>query len=425
MLHILYSKEVIGLKVFRGFKVRLRPTKQQKRQMVNTVKACIWAWNWARYININQIDCAKERLSGYKIRAKFSELRNKEGKFQWITKQHIPIKAINETFNIFDKTYRKGCYHIARNKDGAPITMANGKPWYVLHGHPKHKDTNLNVSRYGYPDGSGKVYFKDNKHVCLSKLPNMKCSWTYEDVLPIGRDTAKLIKNPHVIFDHGFWYLYFAMEVEVEPKPLNNFKVGVDVGLKQLAVISYDTSTKHKAFDNVNKSARIKRRERRKKHLQRKLSHAKLKNGKRRDCETGGMRKKRHSINKIEKKLTNIRDDHIHKVTREIVDLRPKEIILENLRIKNMLKNKHLAPAIQLVKWWFFRYCLTYKAQALGILVTLANTFFPSSKMCCCCGHINKSLKLSDRVFECPLCHICIDRDLNAARNLEQYSSSS
>ena len=117
-----------------------------------------------------------------------------------------------------------------------------------------------------------------------------------------------------------------------------------------------------------------------------------------------------------------MRNDHIHKISRKVVDLLPKRIVLEDLKVQNMLKNKRLRNSILDAKLAFIKHCIMYKAEELGIEVVLADTFFPSSKTCSNCNHIKKDLKLFDRTYVCPHCGAIIDRDVNAARNLEKYA---
>ena len=209
---------------------------------------------------------------------------------------------------------------------------------------------------------------------------------------------------------------------------LNDFSVGIDVGLKQLATISYTvtnpiTGVKEqlsKSFENVNKTLRIKSKEKRKRHLQRKRSHARRKNGNRKD--TCGVKKLTKSIQKIAFKQTNIRNDYNYKVSREIVNILPKRIVCEDLDIQGMLhcKNHYRAHQISCAKWYMLLHCIEYKGKNEGIEVVFAHRYFASSKICSRCGK-KRRLTLNDRKYVCPNCGLVIDRDVNATRNLEQY----
>ena len=122
----------------------------------------------------------------------------------------------------------------------------------------------------------------------------------------------------------------------------------------------------------------------------------------------------------LNKKLSDIRINHIHQTTNTIIKQFPRRIVLEDLNIRGMMKNKHLSKAIQECMFYEFRRQIEYKAKYYGIEVVLANRFYPSSKLCSCCGKIKKDLKLKDRVYNCE-CGNHIDRDYQASLNLSNY----
>ncbi|MDR2834373.1 MAG: transposase [Streptococcaceae bacterium] len=130
----------------------------------------------------------------------------------------------------------------------------------------------------------------------------------------------------------------------------------------------------------------------------------------------------KHEISLLHKKLTDIRQNHLHQTTSEIVKNKPFRIVMETLNIKGMMKNKHLSKAIATQKLFEFQRQITYKAQKFGIEVIKADKWFPSSKICSECGHKKVDLKLKDRNYHCINCQLKIDRDLNAALNLANYS---
>ena len=125
-------------------------------------------------------------------------------------------------------------------------------------------------------------------------------------------------------------------------------------------------------------------------------------------------------IKLIHRRLTNIRTNHIHQATNSIVKQKPYRVVMEDLNISGMMKNKHLAKSIQQQKLHEFIRQIEYKCKFNGIEVVKAYRFFPSSKMCSGCGNINKGLKLSDRIYKCK-CGLTIDRDKNASINLSNY----
>lgn len=125
-------------------------------------------------------------------------------------------------------------------------------------------------------------------------------------------------------------------------------------------------------------------------------------------------------INKTYQRLTNIRDNHVHQATTELVKTKPEYVVIEDLNVRGMMKNKHLSRAIAQQKLSEFRRQVEYKCQRYGVTLIVANRFYPSSKLCSCCGRVKRDLKLSDRVYRCP-CGNVVDRDLQAAINLREY----
>lgn len=134
--------------------------------------------------------------------------------------------------------------------------------------------------------------------------------------------------------------------------------------------------------------------------------------------------KQKGKVQKTYKRLSNIRHNYLHQTTAEIMNREPKFICIENLNVKGMMKNKHLSKAIQEQGFYELRRQIEYKANWHNIPVIFVDRWYPSSKMCCCCGHIKKNLKLSDRTYICSECGNKIDRDYQASINLKSYGEA-
>lgn len=134
--------------------------------------------------------------------------------------------------------------------------------------------------------------------------------------------------------------------------------------------------------------------------------------------ECRNYQKQRKVVAGVHKKLKDLRTNYVHQVTRDIVNTLPKAIVMEDLKVRNMMKNHTLAKAISEQMWSEFRRQIEYKAKMKGIKVVFADPFFPSSKTCSHCGNVKKDLQLKDRIYICPVCGHVIDRDLNASMNL-------
>ena len=192
--------------------------------------------------------------------------------------------------------------------------------------------------------------------------------------------------------------------------------MGIDLGIKDLAICSDG-----KTYRNNNKTERAKKLEKRKRRLQRSISRKYEKNKKGVSyCKTSNIIKSEKELLKLNHKLTNIRQNYLHQTTTDIIKRKPSFIVLEDLNVSGMMKNRHLSKAVQQQKLHEFRRKIEYKSEWNGIKVVIADRFFPSSKMCSCCGNIKKDLKLSDRIYRCE-CGNVIDRDYQAALNLKRY----
>lgn len=259
-----------------------------------------------------------------------------------------------------------------------------------------------------------RIYSVDEKHITF---PSLKQPIKISEPFIINRGS---IKNPRVSFDGKYWYLSFSYELEPMQKTLTDEVIGIDLGLKELAVTSSGI-----VYSNINKSRTVINLEQRKKRLQKKISRAyeKNKDGKK-YVKTNNIIKMEKQLKLINRRLSNIRKTYIHTVTSEIVKTKPSCIVIEDLAISNLMKNKYRSNAIQDAEWYFFRQCLEYKAQFTGVELKLANRFFPSSKKCNKCGSVKKFLSLSERTYICKCCGFVCDRDLNAAYNLRDLAFS-
>ncbi len=195
--------------------------------------------------------------------------------------------------------------------------------------------------------------------------------------------------------------------------------IGIDVGVKELAVCSNGMT-----FKNINKSQRVKKLEKRLRRLQRKVSRKYEMNKEgNRFVKTSNIINVENQIRMQHRKLNGIRNNHIHQATNTIVKTKPCKVVMETLNtlnIKGMMKNRHLSKAIAKQRLYDFKSKLQYKCERFGIEFAEADKWYPSSKLCSCCGTIKQDLKLSDRIYRCE-CGLVIDRDFNASINLSRY----
>ena len=227
--------------------------------------------------------------------------------------------------------------------------------------------------------------------------------------------------NPRISFDGLNWFLTVGIDFEApETVTSTNDGIGIDLGVKNLAICSSG-----QIYNNINKTSRVRRMKKKQRKLQRKISRKYEKNKKGESYQkTRNVIKSEKQLLCITHKLTDIRTNYIQQVTAEIVKREPSFIVLENLNVSGMMKNKHLAKAIQEQKLSEFYMIMRYKCEWNSIKLITANRFYASSKTCSICGNIKKDLKLSDRTYHCENCGAMIDRDINASMNLYQFGQS-
>ena len=289
---------------------------------------------------------------------------------------------------------------------------------------------------------SGKPSFKSRRrskisfYVNYESLKRMRGGFHGEKLgfVKTSQPLPKIAKNqkysnPRISYDGKYWYLSVGYEAKDMPKPeLSGETIGIDLGVKDLAILSNG-----RVFRNVNKTPEMRRLKKKLKREQRKASRRILQNIKSYDKnrrpiwkrplkECRNVERQNKKIRLLHKRINDIRTNYLHQTTRAIVKTKPSRIVMETLNVKGMMKNRYLAEAIAAQKLYEFKRQMKYKCEELGIELIEADRFYPSSKTCSHCGYIKRDLRLKDRIYRCPECGLVIDRDLNAAINLANYS---
>ena len=392
----------------RAVKIRLLPTKEQEILFWKSAGTARWAYNY--FLGANEAVYEAWLENG-----KVGKRSVSEGEVR---------KYIN---NVLKKTTHTWLKEVGSN------VMKQGV-----------KDANLALQRY-IKGISGKPKFKSRHRSKVSFYVNYeslvrKPNGFHGEKIGYVKTASPLPKmpkdkkyaNPHISFDGKHWYLSIGYEVQRKEAELTDKSLGIDLGIKSLAIVSNEDATETHSYKNINKSAEVRRLEKKLRREQRKASRKLEVNIKSYDKnrrptwirplrECKNLKKQNKKIQLIHKRLTDIRNNHLHQTTSEIVKTKPSQIVMEDLNVKGMMKNKHLSEAIAKQKFYEFKRQIQYKAEMYGIKVIEAERFYASSKTCSCCGHIKKDLKLSDRTYICPVCGAKLDRDLNAAINLANY----
>ena len=363
-------------------KVRIKPNEEQELQLWKSVGTARWDYNWVLAKQEENYKNGGKFISDGTLRKEVTKLKQIE-EYAWLydVSNNIKKQAIKDACEAYKKFFKKKA----------------DKPRFKSRRKSKPSFYNDNVK------------LKVNKNqILIEKVGWVKTS----EQLPLNVKYS----NPRVSFDGKYWYLSVGIEEELEKEKLTNISVGIDVGIKELAVCSNGIRKK-----NINKTKVVKQVEKRLRMLQRKVSrkYEMNKEGSR-FVKTSNIIKIESKMRHLHRRLSNIRNNHLHKSTSEIVKTKPFRIVMETLNIKGMMKNKCLSKAIAKQCLYEFKRQIEYKCKKYGIKFIEADKWYPSSKMCSSCGNIKKDLKLSDRVYKCT-CGQEIDRDLNASINLSQY----
>ena len=371
--------------MIKSYKIKLHPNKEQEQKLWQSAGTARWAYNWTLGRQKENYESGGKFINDGDLRKELTQLK-KTAEFSWLSEvsAQIPKQAIKDACLSYQRFFKKQAKF------------------------PKFKSRKHSTA--SFYQRYDKLKYKNGK-VVLEKIGWVK---TAEPLLE-GE-----YSNPRIKHDGLNWYLAVGIEVgaPILNKPVTD-PIGIDVGIKELAVISTGEVIK-----NINKSKEVRRLTKKLKRLQRQASRQylkfKKKEGGLRYEKTSNLLKLEREIRLIHKRLNDIRTNHLHQTTSKLVKANPEYIVIEDLNVSGMMKNKHLSRAVQEQKLYEFRRQIEYKCQWYGVRLIFADRFYPSSKTCSQCGQIKKDLKLSDRTYHCD-CGLHIDRDLNAAINLREY----
>ena len=265
-----------------------------------------------------------------------------------------------------------------------------------------------------------KVYFvKNNKTDCLCERHRIKiptfgwCKLKEKGYIPTTKD-GYTITSGTLDYVAGKFYVSVLVDVPDNIAVKNGgVGIGIDLGIKDFAVCSNGVT-----FKNINKSTKVKKLEKRLRREQRRFSR-KLQNKKKGETtQNKNIQKQRERLQRLHRTLADIRNDYVKQTVSKIVKTKPSYVTIEDLNIKGMMKNRHLAKAVANQNFYVFRKMLTEQCHQNGIEIRVVDRWYPSSKTCNCCGKVKADLKLSDRTFRCE-CGYVADRDYNASLNLQ------
>ena len=377
----------------RAYKIEINPTDEQKSKIQQTIGVSRFIYNF--YIARNK------------------EIYEKEGKFvsgmefsKWLNNEYIPN---NKEMNWIREVSPKATKQAIMNGDKSFrdfFKKAKGFPRFK-------KKKNQDVKAY-FPKNNKTDWTIERHRV---KIPTLGWVRLKEfGYIPIN----STVKSGTVSQKADRYYVSILVEEDYkEVSKSINEGVGIDLGIKDFAICSDGNK-----FKNINKTYNVKKLEKKLKREQRRLSRKyeslkiRNKNIKEGRPTRQNIQKQVVKVQKLHKRLTNIRTDYINKTVAKIVEQKPSYVTIEDLNVKGMMKNKHLSKAVAQQKFFEFKTKLTVKCKEKNIELRIVDRFYPSSKTCSQCGKVKKDLKLSNRIYKCD-CGLSVDRDLNASINLK------
>ena len=380
--------------LLKSFKTEINPSEEQKVKIRKTIGTCRFIYNFYLAHNKELHENGKKFMSSNKFRVWLNnEYLPKHPEYSWIKEAYS--KAVTQAVNNGQTAFTRFFNH----KSAFPRFKKKGKSdvkMYFVKNNPK--DCRCERHRINIPS-LGWVRIKEKGYI------------------PTTKD-GYVIKSGHVSIKADRYYVSVLIEIP-DNRIANNSNegIGIDLGLKDFAVVSNGTS-----YKNINKSAKLKKLEKQLIREQRSLSRKYENVKKGGSTQRANIQKQRLKVQKLHHRIDNIRTDYINKTIAEIVKTKPSYITIEDLNVSGMMKNKHLSKAVASQKFYEFRTKLQAKCNENGIELRVVDRWFPSSKTCHCCGAIKKDLKLSDRTFTCD-CGYIEDRDFNAALNLRDATT--
>lgn len=348
------------MQIIRGYKVKVYPNKTQEQTFLQTIGACRFVYNHFLEEKKNYYLEHKKSLSYGATSKQLTKLRKD---ISWLSQ--IQFQPLQQSLRALDVSYgrffrKQAKFPRFKSKKDARQSFRKVTGWKV------------NGNKINIMDG---------------------VSVRFRGVLPInGLGTISIFRT-----STGKWYASTTVKTEVKRIKRYRKPIGVDLGLKTLA-----TTSEGKKYPNIP----IENTKRENQALSRKKKGSKTRE------------KARVVLALKQEKIKNKRSNHLHQMSKAIVSKNHAAIAVEDLAVKNMMQNHHLARSIGNASWGEFLRQLKYKQEWRGGKFIVIDRFFPSSKTCSKCRFILSSLSLSMRNWKCPRCGMEHDRDINAAKNI-------
>lgn len=373
--------------------MRLYPTKEQQDMIEKHINACRFIWNYMIELQNNRYANGEKFIRAFDMIKLLPSIKKQE-QYSWLNS--VSRGSLATRCRDLERAYIR----YFEKKSNRPSFKSKKK------------------SKKSFPVRCDRLRFNE-RYVHVSKIGKIRYKSDYDFLV----GNYYTYYNARIIIRNNKYLLVFSIECENQAFELSDKPMGIDLGIKELAVVAY--GDEHIVFHNINKSKKMKSIERQIKHTQRSISRkydmSKKCTGKYE--KTNNIKREEKKLRKLYARQKNIRINYLHQTTHKLVSMLPYVITMENLNVSGMIKNKHLRRSILNQCFYEFIHQMKYKSEMRGIEFIQVDRFYPSSKTCSCCGAVKKDLKLSDRTYVCLDCGLVIDRDYNAAINLMKYGT--
>ena len=380
--------------MLKSFKTEINPTSEQKTKINKTIGTCRYIYNFYLAHNKELHENGEKFMSGKRFSV-------------WLNNDYIPN---NPDYAWIKEASSKSVKQSIENACTAFMRFFKGQSQF-----PNFKKKGTSDVKMYFVKNDAKTILPCERH--RIKIPTLGWVRLKEKGYIPTTKSGYIIRSGAVSVKAGRYYVSVLVEApDIKLANNTNEGIGIDLGVKEFAVVSNGN-----IYKNVNKSTNMKQLEKQLRREQRSLSHkyenVKKENTKKGESTQKNIQKQKLKVQKLHHRIENIRTDYINKTIAEIVKTKPSHVTIEDLNVKGMMKNRHLSKAVASQKFCEFRTKLKMKCEENGIELRVVDRFYPSSKLCHCCGSLKKDLKLSDRIYKC-ICGYVEDRDLNASLNL-------
>lgn len=367
--------------IYQGYKLPLYPTKEQKEKLEVIFNAKIKIYNWAWEQQKNLLEKEEKILSRIPLRNKYVEMAKENEEFSWMlgtVPDHISYFAIDDLNNQIKRVLTKKA-----SKVSFKSVKDKHKTFSQRNDIKLFKNGKIQISKIGL--------VKTSKHM-INRVPEIP--------------NKKYLASIRITKNNDNYYISFNVLQEKKPLNKKGEVIGIDLGITKLMVTS-------EGYEVNRPDSLVRVYEKKLRRLKRRAGKV-YRSGKR----SKNLDKLEKEISKISKKIENVLNDNINKEIAFILSSNPKAIVMEDLAVSNMVKNRHVSRQLNRAKFRYIRDQFQYRCERQGIDFMLADRYYPSSKICSSCNEKNK-LGKGQRTYKCKNCGLEIDRDLNASINLK------